>query len=116
MGAGRPRILTERAYAAARQVLDHGGWTGLDPATTQAVRDGPQPGDPLPPLQPHPYIDNVTGADVIITGTGPQRRVAVLFFHQHFPASASATGSPAATRAWNASNSRKRSKPAPCIA
>ena len=43
------------------------------------------PGDPLPPLQPHPYIDNVTGADVIITGTGPQRRVAVLFSHQHFP-------------------------------
>ena len=43
------------------------------------------PGDPLPPLQPHPYIDNVTGADVIITGTGPERRVAVLFSHQHFP-------------------------------
>ena len=85
IGAGKPRNLTDRAYATARKVLDHGGWTGLDPATIQAVRDGAQPGDPLPPLQPHPYIDNVTGADVIITGTGPQRRVAVLFSHQHFP-------------------------------
>jgi hypothetical protein len=61
------------------------GWTGLDQATIQAVRDGAQPGDPLPPLQPDPYIDNVTNPEVIITGTGAGRRVVVLFSHQHFP-------------------------------
>ena len=85
IGAAKPRVLTGRAYAEARKVLGHGGWTGLDRATIDAVRDGAQPGDPLPPLQLHPYIDNVTDAEVIITGVGPQRRVAVLFSHRHFP-------------------------------
>jgi hypothetical protein len=66
-------------------VLDDGGWTGLDQAAIDAVRGGAQPGDPLPPLQPHSYIDDVTGAEVIITGVGPRQRVAVLFSHQHFP-------------------------------
>jgi len=84
-GAGQPRVLTEDAYAEARNILGHGGWTGLDQAAIQAVRDGARPGDPLPPLQPRPYIDNVTDAEVIITGSGPGRRVAVLFSHQHFP-------------------------------
>jgi hypothetical protein len=84
-GAGQPRVLTERAYAQARAVLAHGGWTGLDRATLQAVRDGAQPGDPLPPWQPDPYIDNVTDAEVIITGSGPGQRVAVLFAHERFP-------------------------------
>jgi hypothetical protein len=84
-GAGEPRTLTGRACAEARNILDHGGWTGLDQATIQAVRDGAQPGDPLPPLQPDPYIDNVTNTEVIITGSGAGRRVAVLFSHQHFP-------------------------------
>ena len=82
---GRPRVLTERAYAEARNVLDHGGWTGLDQATIQAVRDGAQPGDSLPPLQPRPFIAHVTDAQVFITGSGPGRRIAVLFFHDHFP-------------------------------
>ena len=85
IGTGKPRGLTERAYAEARKVLDHGGRTGLDQADIDAVRGGAQPGDPLPPLQPHPYIDDVTDAEVIITGVGPHRRVAVLFSHQHFP-------------------------------
>jgi len=85
IGAGEPRVLTKRAHAAARRVLDHGGWTGLDRATIQAVRDGAQPGDPLPPLQPDPYIDNVVNTEVITTGSGAGRRVAVLFSHQHFP-------------------------------
>jgi len=44
---GRPRVLTERAYAEARKLLGHGGWTGLDQATIQAVRNGALPGDPL---------------------------------------------------------------------
>jgi hypothetical protein len=82
---GRPRVLTERAYAEARKVLDQGGWTGLDQATIQAVRDGAQPGDSLPPLQPRPFIDNVTDAEVFITGSGPERRTAVLISHEHFP-------------------------------
>jgi hypothetical protein len=83
--AGQPRVLTERAYAQARKILSHGGWTGLDRATLQAVRGGAQPGDPLPPLQPDPFIDNVTDAEITITGSGPGRRVAVLFSHHHFP-------------------------------
>jgi hypothetical protein len=83
---GKPRVLSERAYAEARRILDHGGgWTGLDPATVQAVRDGAQPGDLLPPLQALPFIDDVTDAEVFITGSGPDRRIAVLFSHEHFP-------------------------------
>lgn len=83
--AGRPRALTERTYAEARKILDAGGWTGLDPSVIEAVRSGAQPGDLLPPPQPAPYIDDVTDAEVIITASGPHRRVAVLFSHQHFP-------------------------------
>jgi hypothetical protein len=83
--AGRPRVLTERAHAEARAILSHGGWTGLDRATIQAVRDGAQPGDPLPPLQPHPFITHVTDTEVILTGRGPGRCVAVLFRHDGFP-------------------------------
>jgi hypothetical protein len=84
-GAGQPRVLTERAYAEARKLLGHGGWTGLDQATIHAVRDGAQPGDPLPPLQPHPFIRGVTDAEVVLDGRGPMRRVAVLFRHERFP-------------------------------
>jgi hypothetical protein len=84
-GAGQPRVLTEDAYAHARDVLGHGGRTGLDQATIQAVRDGAQPGDPLPPPQPDPFIDNVADAEVTITGSDLGRRVAVLFTHRDFP-------------------------------
>jgi hypothetical protein len=76
---GRPRVLTERAYAEARKLLGHGGWTGLDQATIQAVRNGALPGDPLPPSQPRPFIRDVTDAEVRITGSGPGRRITVLF-------------------------------------
>jgi len=82
---GRARVLTERAYAEARKLLGQGGWTELDQAAIQAVRDGAQPGDSLPPLQPPPFITNVTDAEVLITGSGPERRIAVLFSHEHFP-------------------------------
>ncbi len=84
-GVGEPRVLTEHAYATARQFLGHGGWTGLDAATIQAVREGAQPGDPLPPLPAHPYIDDVTDAEVVIIGSGRSRRVAVLFSYRRFP-------------------------------
>ena len=85
MTAGQPRALTERTYAQALTILSHGGWTGLDQATIHAVRDGAQPGDPLPPVQPRPYIARVTDTEVTITGRGPGRRVAVLFSHEDFP-------------------------------
>jgi hypothetical protein len=43
------------------------------------------PGDPLPPRQTGYYLDLVTAPDVIITGSGEDQRVAVLFSHRHFP-------------------------------
>jgi hypothetical protein len=88
MAAARGREsaeLTEHAYAEARRILDRKGWTGwtgLHPAIIQAVRDGAQPGDALPSL---PYIDRVTDAEVILSGSGIARRAAVLFCHDHFP-------------------------------
>lgn len=85
LGAGEPRVLGERVYAEARKVLDHGGWTGLDHGTIQAVRDGALPGDSLPPLGPEPLIRDVTDTEVIIHGDGPARRVAVLFSYVPFP-------------------------------
>jgi hypothetical protein len=85
VGGWKPRALTERAYTEARKILGRGGWTGLDPATIEAVRGGAQAGDPLPPLEAGPYIRDVTDAEVIITGTGQGRRVAVLFSHKSFP-------------------------------
>jgi hypothetical protein len=84
-GVGDPRTLTEQDHAEARKLLDRGGWTGLDQAAIKAVRDGAQPGDPLPPLRRRPFIGNVTDTEVILIGTGPRRRVAVLFSHAHFP-------------------------------
>ena len=85
-GWERTRVLTERAHAEALRILDHGGWTGLDQATIESVRDGAQPGDRLPPRQPpEPYISHVTDAEVIISGSGLERRVAVLFCYDAFP-------------------------------
>ena len=84
-GAGEPRALTVRAYAEARKVLDNGGWTGLDPVTIQAVRDGALPGDSLPPLRPEAFIRHVTDTVVIIHGDGRTPRVAVLFSYDPFP-------------------------------
>lgn len=81
----RSPVLTERAYAEARKVLDQGGWTGLDPDTIQAVRDGTEPGDSLPPAEPRPLIRHVTETEVIIHGDAPARRVAVLFSFDPFP-------------------------------
>jgi hypothetical protein len=81
-----PRTLSDAAYAEARTILDQGGWTGLDKATIEAVRGGAQPGDELPPLERSPFIRGVLdNAEVIITGEGAHRRVAVLFSHKDFP-------------------------------
>ena len=83
--AGRPRVLTNDAYAEVLQSIKRGGLTSLDQATIEAVRGGAQPGDPLPPLQAAPYIRGLTDTEVIITGTGQGRRVAVLFSYNAFP-------------------------------
>lgn len=82
---GQPRILTEREYTATRKVLDLGGWTGLPSTTIEAVRGGAQPGDVMPPPPPAPFIRHVTDAHVILTGSGPARRVAVLFAYEPRP-------------------------------
>jgi len=79
-----PRVLTDSAYTAARKIVEEGGWTGLDRSTIQAVRNGARPGDPLP-QERKPFIDRVTNVQVIIIGSGPEGRVAVLFSHDHFP-------------------------------
>lgn len=84
-GGTEPRVLTEQEYAQARKVLDHGGWTGLDEKTIQAVRNGAQPGAALPPLQPRPFIDHVMDVEVTLHGGSAGQRVAVLFCHEHFP-------------------------------
>ena len=65
-------------------------------ATIEAVRAGAQPGDPLPPLQARPFIDRVTDTEMIITGRGPGRCVAVLLCHEDFPGACLAVGDGAA--------------------
>jgi hypothetical protein len=83
---GQQRTLTAAAYAHARRVIDSGGRTGLDRVTIQAVRDGARSGDPLPPTERTPYIRGVSDdAEVIITGIGSWRCVAILFWHEDFP-------------------------------
>lgn len=84
--AGRPRTLNASAYVQARKIVNHGGWTGLDRATIQAVCDGARAGDPLPPLDREPFIDHVSDdVEVIITESRPKRFVAVLFSDERFP-------------------------------
>jgi len=78
-------VLTLDAYAEARQSIKRGGPTSLDPATIEAVRGGARPGDALPPLPPDDHISHITDPAVAFTGSGPERLVAVLFSHQHFP-------------------------------
>lgn len=66
-----PRALTQAAFIEASKIIREGGWTGLDPATIQAVRGGAQPGDPLPPRHRKPFIRRVADdAEVIIMAVG----------------------------------------------
>jgi len=83
--AGPPRRLTADEYDEATALLERGGLSGLDTALVTAVRSGAQPGDPLPPEEPIPYIHGVHDTDVRIVGDGDERRVVVLFSHQAFP-------------------------------
>jgi hypothetical protein len=79
-GVGKPRRLTTQEYEAA-VIANKGGWTGLDWALLRAVRDGTQPGDPLPPRKARPFIRGLADVEVRIMGVGPERRVAVFFSH-----------------------------------
>jgi len=81
---GKPRTLTTRDYEAAVKA-NKGGWTGLDWALLRAVRDGAQPGDPLPPLEAKPFIRGVHDVEVRVVGIGPERRVAAFFSHAAYP-------------------------------
>jgi hypothetical protein len=82
---GTRRVLTDTAYAAARKIIDEGGWSGLDRVIIEAVRDGAQPGDALPPREARPFIDRMSDIEVILVGSSPHRCVAVLFSYDHFP-------------------------------
>ena len=84
-GVGEPRVLTERDYAEAGKIIGKGGWAGLDRMTIEAVRGGARPGDLLPPSQSQPFINHVSDPKVIIHGEDSNRRVAVLYSHDHFP-------------------------------
>ena len=86
--AGQPRTPTAAAHAGEGSFIASDGraGAGLDHADNQVVRDGAEPGDPLPPRQRKPFIKGVSDdAEVIITGTGSWRYVAVLFSHESFP-------------------------------
>ena len=87
-GAGQPQTPTAAAHAGESSLSapDGRAGTGLDHADNQVVRDGAQPEEPLPPRQRRPFIKGVSeDAEVIITGTGSWRYVAVLFSHESFP-------------------------------
>ena len=86
--AGLPRTPTATAHAGENSFIASDGQAGTDlgHADNQIVRDGAQPGDPLPPWRRRPFIRGVSDdAEVIITGTGSWRYVAVLFSHESFP-------------------------------
>jgi hypothetical protein len=87
-GAGQRRTLTAAPRAGENSFIapDGRAGTGPDRAGNQVVRDGAQPGDPLPSLLRRPFIKGVSDeAEVIITGTGSWQYVAVLFSHESFP-------------------------------
>jgi hypothetical protein len=64
----KPRILTGHVYAEARKFIGQQGRTWLDQGIIQAVRDGAEPGDALPPLRPEPYLARTADAKVTLIG------------------------------------------------
>lgn len=83
---GRSRVLSASEYRHAQRAIAERFPTPLDPAIIAAVRAGAQPGDLMPPPGRLPFIAGVgADAEVVITGCGPDQRVAVLFSHQNFP-------------------------------
>ncbi|MGI9005066.1 MAG: hypothetical protein ACR2FU_02515 [Streptosporangiaceae bacterium] len=87
-GVGQPRALTAAEYAEARKLITgtSSRLSYVEPEIVQAVREGAQPGDALPPRERRPFITGVSdNAEVILTGSGTVQRVAVLFSHDSFP-------------------------------
>jgi hypothetical protein len=71
---GRPRILSVGYYEQALGAISGGPTASLDPAVIRAVRDGAEPGNPLPPPERKPFITGVTDdAEVIISGNDADR-------------------------------------------
>ncbi|MGH9293371.1 MAG: hypothetical protein ACRDZ6_11475 [Acidimicrobiales bacterium] len=82
---GPPRILTEAQYEAAREIVEkRKGWTGLDRALLQAVRDGARPGDTIPPSEVWPYVRAICNIEVGVVERADEHVVAVFFDHAHF--------------------------------
>jgi hypothetical protein len=77
-----PQLLTERDYAEALRFIEQPGKTWLAPVAIQAVRDGAQPGAPLPHDR---FLGPTPNPEVIIIGGGAGQRVAVLFSQEDFP-------------------------------
>jgi len=74
VGDGRPRVLSAGNYEQALRVISGAPSTSLDPAVIRAVRDGAQPGDPLPPpelsLAEYKHALKVI-SDGLLTGMDP---------------------------------------------
>lgn len=77
-----PQLLTGRDYAEALRFIAQPGKTWLAAVAIQAVRDGAQPGDPVPHDR---FLGPTPTPEVIIIGQEAERRVAVLFSHEDFP-------------------------------
>ena len=77
-----PKLLTERDYAEALRFIAQPGKTWLAGVAIQAVRDGAQPGDPIPHDR---FLSPTPTPEVIIIGRGPGQRVAVLFSQEDAP-------------------------------
>jgi hypothetical protein len=71
---GRPTVLSQGYYKSALRAIAGGPSASLDPAIIRAVRDGAQPGDPLPPpelpLADYKYALHVI-SDGLLTGMDP---------------------------------------------
>lgn len=85
--ANRRRVLSAADFRQAQKVIaGEVVLTGMDPAMIRAVRHGARPGDALPPPERRPFIVGVgDDAEVVISGSGADRRVAVLFSYQAWP-------------------------------
>jgi len=87
MPSGKAEILDNRLYYLAQKVIRNESSAPLDPSIIQAVRNGAQPGDALPPTGRKPFIENVPEdfQVIVIEQEREQSYVAVLFSHVKWP-------------------------------
>jgi hypothetical protein len=127
VNAGILGVLSERDYTEARSIIDQSRnpvdkgrlppfLTRRQRAAIAAVRQGAQPGDPLPPPRRFPFISNVTDAEVIMVGSGSGGVSRFCSLMSTSPMFVLVTGfrSSPSEKATSRSGSRKRSKPAHC--